>query len=175
MDEELNWCVENGIIEKVDNPNNIPYGQYKNKLLNYEKIDILKKSYSGTKNARGIRFDRVKGVSDGVLESWAVVAYLLDINNKSIMSTEEVMRLYTGIPNFFKWKYGDDGILTDLHGDMVKRLGGLGSTGESNRLDLANIEKEYTVAEIKDWEVKSEIYEAYKEGFIDNEYRLMVF
>jgi len=114
-------------------------------------------------------------VSNGVLESWAIVAYLLDINNKSIMSTEEVMRLYTGIPNFFKWKYGHDGILTDLHGDMVKRLGGLGSTGESNRLDLANIEKEYTVAEIKDWEVKSEIYEAYKEGFIDNEYRLMVF
>jgi hypothetical protein len=173
LDEELNWCVENGIIEKVDNQSTAPYGQYKNKLLNYEKIDILKKSYSGTKNANGIRFDRV--VNDGALESWAVVAYLLDINNKSIMSTEEVMRLYTGIPNFFKWKYGDDGILTDLHGDMVKRLGGLGSTGESNRLDLANIEKEYTVAEIKDWEVKSEIYEAYKEGFIDNEYRLMVF
>lgn len=173
LDEELNWCVENGIIEKVDNPSNIPYGQYKNKLLNYEKIDILKDSYAGTKNAKGTRFDRI--VSNGALESWAVVAYLLDINNKSIMSTEEVMRLYTGIPNFFKWKYGHDGILTDLHGDMVKRLGGLGSTGESNRLDLANIEKEYTVAEIKDWEVKSEIYEAYKEGFIDNEYRLMVF
>lgn len=175
LDDELEWCVDNGILERTENPNNIPYGGYKNKLLNYEKIDALKSRFAGMQNNKGIRFDRVKGVSDGVLESWSVVAYLMDINNKSIMSTEEVMRLYTGIPNFFKWKYGEDGILTDIHGDMVKRLGGLGSTGDTNRLDLANIPREYTVAEIKDWEIQSEIFDAYKEGFIDNEYRTMLF
>lgn len=175
LDDELEWCIDNGILERTENPNNIPYGQYKNKLLNYEKIDVLKKRFAGMQNSKGVRFDRVNGVSDGILESWAVVAYLMDINNKSIMSTEEVMRLYTGIPNFFKWKYGEDGILTDIHGDMVKRLGGLGSTGDTNRLDLANIPREYTVAEIKDWEIQSEIFDAYKEGFIDNEYRTMLF
>lgn len=175
LDDELEWCVDNGILERVENPMNIPYGGYKNKLLNYEKIDILKKQFSGMKNNRNVQFNRIPGVSDGVLESWATVAYLMDVNNKSIMSTEEVMRLYTGIPNFFKWKYGEDGVLTDIHGDMVKRLGGLGSTGDSNRLDLANIPREYTVAEIKDWEIQSEIFDAYKEGFIDNEYRIMLF
>jgi hypothetical protein len=105
----------------------------------------------------------------------AVVAYIMDINNKSIMSTEEVMRLYTGIPHFFKWKYGDDGILTDMHGDLVKRLGGLGSTGDTNRMDLPNIARDYTVAEIKDEEIKSEIFDAYRDGFLDNEYRITVF
>lgn len=173
LDEQLEWAVNAGIIEKVQN-NIGEYASYKNKLLNDDKIQALKKAYSTMLSSDGkTRYGRI--FTDQGLESLAVVAYLNDINTKSIMSIEEVMRLYTGIPQFFKWKYGDDGALLDLHSDLVKRLGGTGSTGDSNRLDLPNIERDYTCAEIEDQNIKSEIYEAYREGFLDNEYRVTVF
>lgn len=174
LDEELQWAVNAGIIKKV-NDTNVQYGQYRNVLLDANVIRNLTEKYKNYAPDGKHELGSYKDFTYGVLESWAICAYLNDINCKSIMSTEEVMRLYTGIPHFFKWKYGSDGVLTDLHGDLVKRLGGLGSTGDSNRLDLPNIARDYVCAEINDQLIESELYNAYKEGFIDNEYRITVF
>ena len=173
LDEQLEWAVKAGIIEKSNNTA-VAYGQYRNKLLDHKVIEHLKTRYKNM-DVGGVALGNLNGITNEVIESFAVVAYLNDINAKSIQSIEEVCRLYTGAPHFFKWKYGADGTLQDLRSDLAKRLGGLGSTGDSNRLDLPNIPREYNCAEIEDELVKSELYEAYKEGFLDNEYRIAVF
>jgi hypothetical protein len=173
LDEQLQWAVDAGIIERNPNSRYGGYTQYKNKLLNDDKIKALTEAYMSVVAGNNKTYDKIYTIDE--LESMAVVAYLNDINAKSIMSIEEVMRLYTGIPQFFKWKYGNDGVLADLHSDLVKRLGGLGSTGDSNRLDLPNIERDYVCAEIEDQNIKSDMYDAFKEGFLDNEYRITVF
>ena len=87
------------------------------------------------------------------------------------MSKEETQRVYTGFPHFFKWKFDEEGHLIDIMEDESKRLGGEGSTGTSNVLDLPNLPKTYRVAEIKDWEITSPFAKALAKAFKDNEYR----
>jgi hypothetical protein len=85
--------------------------------------------------------------------------------------------MYTGQPQFFKWKHNKIidatsgkvmNVLTDRHSDQSKRLGGLGSTGDRNRTDLANQRRTYKCAEVEDQIVESKMYDALKNSFIDN-------
>jgi hypothetical protein len=59
-------------------------------------------------------------------------------------------------------------VLTDRHSDESKRLGGLGSTGDRNRTDLANMRRTYKCAEIEDQMVKSKLFDDMKNAFVDN-------
>jgi hypothetical protein len=88
--------------------------------------------------------------------------------------------MYTGAPFFFKWKYGKVknkttgkvmNVLIDRHSDQSKRLGGLGSTGERNRLDLVDMKRTYKCAEIESKKTGSAIYNSLEEKFKADEIR----
>lgn len=159
LDDTIEWCERQGII-RVDKTKR-KYLGISNILLPSETINKLTSEYQ-------------KKYKNGYepLRSLAICTYLLDINMKSMMSLEEVERLYTGHPAFFKWLYNDEtGELVDRMFDEVKRFGGLGSTGENNRQDLPNVESEYTCAEIKDYKTGSPIIEDLHSSFEESEFR----
>ena len=139
------------------------------------KIEAIKNLYANTvlveyPNGKTLKFG--DKFTPEQLESLAICAYVMDVNNKSIMSLEETRRVFTGMPHFFKWQYDDKtGDLTDIGGDESKRYGGSGSTGTNNRDDLPNIETDYTCAEIEDWEIASPMESLITEAFKDNEFR----
>lgn len=149
--------------------------QYKNVGLDSEVINALRKLYiSEYKVEKNTNLTLEQA---GRAESQAICAYVWDIYLRGVMSNEETERMYTGQPQFFKWRHGKikDSIsgktldtITDRHSDQSKRLGGLGSTGDRNRTDLANMRRTYKCAEIEDQLVKSKLYEEIKSSFIDN-------
>lgn len=179
LDEELDYLVEKGIIQfnqsltsfHVVNKNGVTYRVqdtlpkyfgYVNKYLDDTDIQRIANIYRA----------RFKGKYNmDQCRSLATVAYIFDINNKSIMSMEETERIYTGMPQFFKCKYDKEGHLIDRGEDESKRYGGEGSTGSNNREDLPNISDEYSCAEIKDWEVKSSVSSTLTDAFIIDEYK----
>lgn len=88
--------------------------------------------------------------------SLAIAAILGDVTNRSIISSQESLRLFIGHPGQFKVLYDkENGRIKDSTFDLQKRIGGLVSTGEDNVLDIPNIPKEYTCAELNDYEIGS--------------------
>ena len=131
LDKELKTAVELGLIQKFDSQN--PYLGYRNVGLNSRVISTIRNAYKA----------KYPTISDGDAESLAIVMYLSDISSKSIMSGQEVERLFSGNPAFYKWKYDKQGNLIDRTTDELKRLGGLGSTGTNNFLELSDIPAKY--------------------------------
>ncbi len=84
---------------------------------------------------------------------------------------EESRRFFTGMPQFFKTGYSDNGTFETFGVDETKRYGGLGSTGTNNREDIPGIPEEYTCAEINDWEVPSAVQDSLRESFRTSEYK----
>lgn len=175
LEQELDDLVNRGIItynEQRQDGRSKFFG-YRNKYLDADKINQLKELYKSKTNSQNKSFGTF--LSDGQLESLAILTYVNDVNVRSNMSLQETQRIFTGMPHFFKWKYDDkSGELLDMREDESKRYGGLGSTGTNNRIDLPNIETEYTCAEIKDWEVGSPISKALYPAFLDNKLRQAV-
>lgn len=130
-DKELQTLVELNLISKEDKSN--PYLGYTNNGLNSKVIDQIKQSYK----------TRYPKMSDEDAESLAVVMYVSDISAKAIISGQEVERLFSGNPAFYKWKYDKQGRLVDRTVDELKRLGGLGSTGTNNFTELEGIPAKY--------------------------------
>ena len=130
-DKELQTLVELNLISKEDKAN--PYLGYTNNGLNSKVIDQIKQSYK----------TRYPKMSDEDAESLAVVMYVSDISAKAIISGQEVERLFSGNPAFYKWKYDKQGRLVDRTVDELKRLGGLGSTGTNNFTELEGIPAKY--------------------------------
>ena len=100
-------------------------------------------------------------------EAFAILDVLSDYTINSIISVQEVEKLFSGSPAYYKVKYDKDG-LVDVSVDKIKRLGALTSTGLNNRLDFFNdpLESdEYTVAELKDHEIKDKQYAQLEELF----------
>ena len=135
LDEELKALVDAGIIQEVVNDNssqkNAVYNNYKNVFLSNNVITRLKQAYLLNDNFK-------KAFRPLNAESMAVVAYVFDIMCKR--------RFYTGMPQFFKTSFGDDGNLTVFGNDETKRYGGVGSTGVNNREDIPGMEDDYKVA-----------------------------
>lgn len=148
--------------------------QFKNIGLDSEIISQLKQKYISEYDLK----DKNLSVEQSQrAESQAICQYVWDIYLRGIISNEETSRLYTGGLNCYKWKHKKflDSLsgkvmdaLYDAYSDFSKRLGGLGSTGDKNRTDLANMPQEYTCAEVEDHIVGSKIYESARESFIDN-------
>lgn len=98
--------------------------------------------------------------------SMAIAAILQDATNRSIISSEECLRLYIGNPGFFK----------NVE-DIQKRIGGLVSTGDDNVTTLPNYDGSdgelYRCAEIADYEVASnaDIMSELQEKMRDGELR----
>ena len=88
------------------------------------------------------------------IKSLATVAILQDATIRSIISSQEVLRCFCGHPGMFKVTYSKfNHSIKDSTFDLQKRIGGIISTGDDNVLDLPNMSRTYTCAEIKDYEV----------------------
>lgn len=96
-------------------------------------------------------------------EGYAIFDMLADYTINSIISINEVEKLFSGAPAYYKVKYDQYGPI-DVSIDKIKRLGSLTSTGLNNRLDFFNdpIRDEYVVAELKDHEIMDKQYYIYE-------------
>lgn len=87
-------------------------------------------------------------------KSLAMAAILSDATTRSIISSNETQRCFTGNPALFKVAYEGHSI-KDSTFDIQKRVGGIVSTGEDNVRNLPNMPATYTCAECKDYEISS--------------------
>ena len=141
--QEIQTAKELGLI--TINDNNDIYSM-RNVLLDTKVIEDRKQRY--------VQFDAVNA------EAYAILDILSDYTINSIISIQEIEKLFSGAPAYYKVKYDKDGLI-DVSIDKIKRLGSLTSTGINNRLDFFNDQldsDEYTVAELKDHEIRDKQY-----------------
>lgn len=144
--QEIATAKELGLIEGNEN-NDI--WSLRNKLLDDVELNNRKAFYS--------RLDPTNA------EGYAIFDMLADYTINSIISINEVEKLFSGAPAYYKVKYDQYGPV-DVSIDKIKRLGSLTSTGLNNRLDFFNdpIRDEYVVAELKDHEIMDKQYYIYE-------------
>lgn len=132
--DEIQYAVDKGIIE-YDSTNHLT-----NKLLDDDLINSRAEYYKkkGYKNPQHV----------------AIIDIISQYTNNSIISINEVERVFSGNPAFYKWNYDQFGVI-DASIDKIKRLGSLTSTGVNNRLDFEDFDPMYTCAELKDFEIGS--------------------
>lgn len=147
--QEIATAKELGLIEGNEN-NDI--WSLRNKLLDDVELNNRKAFYS--------QLDPTNA------EGYAIFDMLADYTINSIISINEVEKLFSGAPAYYKVKYDQYGPI-DVSIDKIKRLGSLTSTGLNNRLDFFNdpIRDEYVVAELKDHEIMDKQYYIYEELF----------
>lgn len=144
--QEIVTAKELGLIEGNEN-NDI--WSLRNKLLDDIELNNRKAFYS--------QLDPTNA------EGYAIFDMLADYTINSIISINEVEKLFSGAPAYYKVKYDEHGPV-DVSIDKIKRLGSLTSTGLNNRLDFFNdpIRDEYVVAELKDHEIMDKQYYIYE-------------
>lgn len=144
--QEIATAKELGLIEGNEN-NDI--WSLRNKLLDDVELNNRKAFYS--------QLDPTNA------EGYAIFDMLADYTINSIISINEVEKLFSGAPAYHKVKYDQYGPV-DVSIDKIKRLGSLTSTGLNNRLDFFNdpIRDEYVVAELKDHEIMDKQYYIYE-------------
>lgn len=144
--QEIATAKELGLIEGNEN-NDI--WSLRNKLLDGVELNNRKAFYS--------QLDPTNA------EGYAIFDMLADYTINSIISINEVEKLFSGAPAYYKVKYDQYGPV-DVSIDKIKRLGSLTSTGLNNRLDFFNdpIRDEYVVAELKDHEIMDKQYYIYE-------------
>lgn len=144
--QEIATAKELGLIEGNEN-NDI--WSLRNKLLDDIELNSRKAFYN--------QLDPTNA------EGYAIFDMLADYTINSIISINEVEKLFSGAPAYYKVKYDEHGPV-DVSIDKIKRLGSLTSTGLNNRLDFFNdpIRDEYVVAELKDHEIMDKQYYIYE-------------
>lgn len=144
--QEIATAKELGLIEGNEN-NDI--WSLRNKLLDDVELNNRKAFYS--------QLDPTNA------EGYAIFDMLADYTINSIISINEVEKLFSGAPAYYEVKYDQYGPV-DVSIDKIKRLGSLTSTGLNNRLDFFNdpIRDEYVVAELKDHEIMDKQYYIYE-------------
>ena len=164
-ENEIDKAVSLGIISKDEK---LGYLGLNNINLNQSQIDAVER----TLYAQMYKDLTDKGITPNTqnlqrtAHSMAIAAILQDATNRSIISSEECLRLYIGNPGFFK----------NVE-DIQKRIGGLVSTGDDNVTTLPNYDGSdgelYRCAEIADYEVASnaDIMSELQEKMRDGELR----
>ena len=154
--EELKKAIKLGLVKgDVDN-----YYSLQNVGLSWNEFNSIRQSFAGTEGITTLE----------QMNAAAVVAMMSDISTRSIISVQEVERLFGGHPAFYKWIYSENE-LEDRQTDQLKRLGGLISTGANPRTDFQDdSESQYTCAQVDDFMVSSEAYKMY-DGNIDDAYQ----
>ena len=154
--EEVKKAIKLGLIKgDIDN-----YYSLENVGLSYNEFSCIRHSLAGTEGIKTIE----------QLNAAAVVAMMSDVSTRSIISVQEVERLFGGHPAFYKWQYSENE-LEDRQTDQLKRLGGLISTGANPRTDFQdNSESKYTCAQVDDFMVSSEADKMH-DGNIDDAYQ----
>ena len=148
--KELQTAKDLGLI--TSNENNSVWSM-RNVLLDSKELNRRQARYTSfdAQNAQG----------------YAIFDMIADYTINSIISINEVEKLFSGSPAYYKVKYDKDG-LVDVSVDKIKRLGSLTSTGLNNRLDFMRDRldsDEYTVAELKDHEIRDKQYATLEELF----------
>ena len=164
-ENEVDKAVSLGIVSKDEK---LGYLGLNNINLNQSQIDAVER----TLYAQMHKDLTDKGITPNTqnlqrtAHSMAITAILQDATNRSIISSEECLRLYIGNPGFFK----------NVE-DIQKRIGGLVSTGDDNVTSLPNYDGSdgelYRCAEISDYEVSSnaDIMSELQEKMRDGELR----
>ena len=154
--EELKKAIKLGLVKgDVDN-----YYSLQNVGLSWNEFNSIRQSFAGTESITTLE----------QMNSAAVVAMMSDISTRSIISVQEVERLFGGHPAFYKWIYSENE-LEDRQTDQLKRLGGLISTGANPRTDFQDdSESQYTCAQVDDFMVSSEADKMH-DGNIDDVYQ----
>lgn len=154
--EEVKKAIKLGLIKgDIDN-----YYSLENVGLSYNEFSCIRHSLAGTEGIKTIE----------QLNAAAVVAMMSDVSTRSIISVQEVERLFGGHPAFYKWQYSENE-LEDRQTDQLKRLGGLISTGSNPRTDFQDdSESKYTCAQVDDFMVSSEADKMH-DGNIDDAYQ----
>lgn len=164
-ENEIDKAISLGIISKDEK---LGYLGLNNINLNQSQIDAVER----TLYAQMYNDLTDKGITPNTqnlqrtAHSMAIAAILQDATNRSIISSEECLRLYIGNPGFFK----------NVE-DIQKRIGGLVSTGDDNVTTLPNYDGSdgelYRCAEIADYEVASnaDIMSELQEKMRDGELR----
>ena len=154
--EEVKKALKLGLIKgDIDN-----YYSLENVGLSYNEFSCIRHSLAGTEGIKTIE----------QLNAAAVVAMMSDVSTRSIISVQEVERLFGGHPAFYKWQYSENE-LEDRQTDQLKRLGGLISTGANPRTDFQDdSESKYTCAQVDDFMVSSEADKMH-DGNIDDAYQ----
>lgn len=154
--EELKKAIKLGLVRgDIDN-----YYSLQNVGLSWNEFNSIRQPFAGTEGITTIE----------QMNAAAVVAMMSDISTRSIISVQEVERLFGGHPAFYKWKYSENE-LEDRQTDQLKRLGGLISTGANPRTDFQDdSESQYTCAQVDDFMVSSEADKMH-DGNIDDAYQ----
>lgn len=154
--EELKKAIKLGLVKgDVNN-----YYSLQNVGLSWNEFNSIRQSFAGTEGITTLE----------QMNAAAVVAMMSDISTRSIISVQEVERLFGGHPAFYKWKYSENE-LEDRQTDQLKRLGGLISTGANPRIDFQDdSESQYTCAQVDDFMVSSEA-DMMHDGTIDDAYQ----
>ena len=154
--EEVKKAIKLGLIKgDIDN-----YYSLENVGLSYNEFSCIRHSLAETEGIKTIE----------QLNAAAVVAMMSDVSTRSIISVQEVERLFGGHPAFYKWQYSENE-LEDRQTDQLKRLGGLISTGANPRTDFQDdSESKYTCAQVDDFMVSSEADKMH-DGNIDDAYQ----
>ena len=154
--EELKKAIKLGLVKgDVDN-----YYSLQNVGLSWNEFNSIRQSFAGTEGITTLE----------QMNAAAVVAMMSDISTRSIISVQEVERLFGGHPAFYKWQYSENE-LEDRQTDQLKRLGGLISTGANPRTDFQDdSESQYTCAQVDDFMVSSEADKMH-DGNIDDAYQ----
>lgn len=154
--EEVKKAIKLGLV-KGDINN---YYSLQNVGLSWNEFNSIRQSFAGTEGVTTLE----------QMNAAAVVAMMSDISTRSIISVQEVERLFGGHPAFYKWKYSENE-LEDRQTDQLKRLGGLISTGANPRTDFQDdAESQYTCAQVDDFMVSSEADKMH-DGNIDDAYQ----
>lgn len=201
---EVQTAIDLGIVERVDvkgtwksngkEVSNIIYSEDKNfmnletKHMNEQQISALtkqimrqipskyKKEDGSTMSWFDLPNGKEKMFKHQIARSLAIAAILGDVTNKSIISSQEIQRCFSGHPAEFKVDYDvANGKIKDSAYDIQKRIGGMISTGDDNVLTLHGIPSTYTCAECNDYEVSSasDIAKHLEKMFVDSQVKEM--
>jgi hypothetical protein len=166
--DELEYLERLGLIKK--NPNlkgRSSIEQYSNIGLDSNKIKSIAKQLAENDS---VTLDENEEYKYQMYMAKAISVFVNDVMVKSIMSIEEVERVYSGHPAFFKFEYDNNGHLIDRTTDQHKRFGGLVSTGQNNDLELG-LPEYYGQAEIDDEEIGSDYIESIRKLMLEGELR----
>lgn len=148
--------------------------QTEQELLHLEGLGLVKRNANNNQLFEnvGLNDDAIKKIAKFIIKSnvkssnrepnfvelaQATKLYVRDIVSKSIMSIQEIERVYSGNPAFYKFEFNDKGYLVDRSTDEFKRLGGLISTGMNNNTEIKGAPEDgmYVCAQVNNDEVSS--------------------
>ena len=142
--EELKYIEQIGLIKRRPIQTSSSLLSYQNIGLDNIKVEAIARAIAASK---GQDWNRVTKKTHEDYMSLATSILVNDIMVKHIMSLQEVERIYSGNPAFFKFVYDNDGHLIDRSIDQLKRFGGLVSTGQPNDMEQ-DVPSTYRAAEV---------------------------